>query len=324
MTFQSIALKPIFPSLGMRIYGKKVQGVVNPVHYRELQVFGDLPSGGSVLGPERVSFLERTVQDLAGILKGTEYALTGGLAIPYWLKRYPSQTVADNFIPRSLSRVINGFYRNHSALHIVCFEDSFEQLIGRAREQGYELFRRPSMGKIPFTETKGDLYVQTNVATALDFKMAGGQFIYPHRNLRLIKVGKSDGRVLKHTGLLDYIDLYVHHYEKEEGQKVHLLEDLSFMVSNSTTSVTPKEVYVVSHEKGMIRLPFDQFNGFIHTHPNGDTMPVVFPGYLLKVKFKHFADHKGQDPIDEVDIDILTNLLQFGLQDPMLLIHPPL
>jgi len=125
--------------------------------------------------------VEYSLDKLAEILTGDfEWTLTGGLAIP---------------------TTIGSFYRVHNDIDIGVSEKDVKKLVACAKARGYALVSRTMMVKIPGNK-KIDVYKEILPEEAVDKTC---------RHTRLVRL-EPDGRIARHAQLLDYFDVYIHHY----------------------------------------------------------------------------------------------------------------
>lgn len=136
------------------------------------------------ISTEEKKSLENHLDELAGTIGDSfPWVLSGGLAIPL---------------------TTGEFYRKHDDIDLGIDEKDFKRFLEVVRPQGYDLFLRPFMCKLPKGK-KLDLYQKTSIKKALNS---------PKTRMRVLRVD-TNGRIDFRGNILDYFDVYLHRVEEE-------------------------------------------------------------------------------------------------------------
>ncbi len=195
------------------------------------------------ISSEEIDNLELNLDRLVGIVNGDfEWVLTGGLAIPTTLGK---------------------FYRTHRDIDIGLNENDLEFLVKTIRENGYDLFSRRIMVKLS-SKYKLDVYKSVSVEEVLAERC---------KHLRAVRLNNK--KIVRHISLLDYFDVYLHHYEDEK------------LVSND----------------GKIKIPILDSFGRVYVTCSGKEIRIRSLRYIEQLK------RQGKDKIDKYDLEVIKQRL---------------
>lgn len=199
------------------------------------------------ISDEQIKEVKRCLGELAEILDGDfSWVLSGGLAIP---------------------ATKGTFYRVHGDIDIGLHQDDVFKLTECTKNKGYSLVSRKIMAKIS-SQKKLDIYKEVTPEEALENKC---------ENLRLVRKDEQ-GRLVEHKHLLDYFDVYLHHFES------------GFLVSKD----------------GKMRIPSD-VPSVTYTTLSGKEIMLRPLEYIVELK----KDRRNE--IDQYDINFLAKQAEVGV-----------
>lgn len=296
------------------------------------------PKGFREITTERAIELENAINRTASNFKDANFALSGGLSIPYLLKAYdqPStlmlkyyskhgmkkpeflinveneiknsgqEDFTKAFLPSKVCRTERGFYRDHNAIHLACLEGDLYMLVKAAEQNGYKLFHRDKT-YASYRDLKLEDYIPVDTETAnkigKDMEISG---MFKSNLLRLVRTGKNS-KPLINGDILDYYDLFVHHVQDIEGNKLKEENGIYFN-PESKEEIEEKNMVVVSNKDGL-SLPFENFK-YVKSNVAKDLpLNLVNQVYIMKVKFNHSSSDKINPYAKEsIDLEILDKL----------------
>ncbi len=275
----------------MRILYSRKEVFFSPAHNRRLYLIGNTQETTDVVSSEHIANLQKRVSQTLEPVKNTNMYLGGGFAIAYTLSRYPSEVV-QNLLPKNVRVSIGGYYRDHAAIDLLCFEENLREVVQAFESKGKYLVGRLKMG--PFSPM---------------FKVSKGTKVEGYEPLTTEEaLTRKNLRITDGTG--EYLNLYLHHFETAARERVQKKEDETFTSLEGRRKIDPSLLEVVSNEDN-VRVKITDFEGCRARISPGFLIKIAHPFYLLKAKARALHEKNKADPRHELDITILENLLVY-------------
>ncbi|MBM3233113.1 hypothetical protein FJZ18_03035 [Candidatus Pacearchaeota archaeon] len=252
-------------------------------HDRTLRLIGQ-ENRKDQITEERIDEVRQKALSIIKPMINENIYLGGGHAIAYILSTF--QRDSYNLVPKNIQKMVGGFYRDHAALDLLCFEDDLPSIVETGKLYGLHLVGRlRTMFKV-LPNTKFEGY------STLDAKEAIGR-----KNLRLAALSG------------EYANVYIHHLETATRERVRKREDGIYELEKGKKQVPPSFLEVVSTE-GNIRVKVTDFEGIRSRIAPDVLIKCAHPFYLLKAKARAMLEKNRNDPRHELDVEILENILE--------------
>lgn len=272
-------------------------------------------SQSSPISQERVSYLERKIENIASLIKRKNVLLGGGIAIAKILRCYPEET-RRLFLPQEIKE-LNGFYREHYSIKLLCPEEEIGALATELEKAGYCLFalqfsknknQDPSSNleellKVSPTE------IQESYQKERDEKKQYKQFVFV--KMRSLKEKKEEKTIyfFEDEEIDSIIKVLLHSYETPEGEKLARKEGYRFCIKSNQKIIPYNRVEVICQEN-KIRCPFEEYEGCFLNLSSQNYIRLPHPIYMLRAKIQAYKESNATDKRHELDISILEKLIE--------------